>query len=319
MPLNVCKIYRYEAVAFYGLLELMVLNEQRIPVPQPRLPHPEAGEMFTRRLREFGALICKGPCVLGNGPVYAMPADASHPDTPGKIERIKGDARKGRPLALTIPFEAFLSHIDLAYIKDSRLKGLFSNPHMATQRFGGWTFIKMLSNKQARRELPPCVISSESGTVQDFSPAGHTTAEKFLGAVMMSGVRLPVMTSVNPSGMPEYVTEEEAQEFANEYKLPFLPNHPSWAARRKPKGSYPVLDVTADSLRVARQGFLSRGLMDALLAGLPVEWPENTKHSNYPESVLTHEDLPMHDRALEGPQLRAALLPHIVHGLPESL
>lgn len=275
--------------------------------------------MFTRRLLEFGALISKGPGVLGNGPVYGMPADASHPDTAAKIEEIKGEARRGRPLGLTIPFETFLSHIDLAYIKDSRLRNLFSNPPMVTGRFGGWAFIKMVASSRARRELPSCVISSENGTLQDFSPAGHTTAMRFLSAVTMSGVRLPVMTSANPSGKPEYVTEEDAREFAEEYELPFLPNAPSWAARRKPKGSYSVLEITQDSVRVARQGFLSHRLMDALLAGLPVEWPENVKQSNYPENVLTHEDLPTRDRSLEGPQLRAALLPHIINGLPEPL
>ena len=301
-------------------LDIMVLNEQQTFVPQPRFPHLESDTVsFHRQIREFGALICKGPGVMGNGPVYAMPADASRADTAERIEEIKGEARKGRPLALTIPFESFLSQVNTSYIKDSRLQNLLQNPSLATYRFGGWAFIRMAASRAARHEMPECVVSKENGTIQNFSPVGHATALKFLGSATRAGVRLPVMTSANPSRKPEYVDEQAAQEFAKEHNLPFLPNTPSWAERSKPKGSYPVLEVTAGSLKVVRQGFLSRELIEGLLSDLPVEWPEEVKESNYPDSILTLHDLSAPERSLRGAELRRAVLHHVIYGTPGTM
>lgn len=294
------------------------MTKSETHIPLPRDPHESARypEPWTV-IRKIGILAREGPAVYGNGPVHGIVADGGNPEIPTRIRAIKGERRgSGQPLGLVVPFDRFLPHIDVGRIKHPDLQTLFHNPGAMTKLFGGLVFIRAAATERAKTQLPPCIISSEHGTIQNYSSIGNTRTTLFLMYADRAGVRLPVMTSANRSGEErEIVDTEPARQFAEEHGLPFVPNPADFSENRKPKGSYPVLAITPDSLQIVRQGFLSNGLMDALLAGYPVERPDDMKPSAYPEGILDTADLPVSQQGLTGPELRRALLPYVATGM----
>jgi hypothetical protein len=283
-----------------------MILERDVFIPLPREPHEQE-----RTFQYAASRLVDEMVVFGNGPVYAVIGNGAHENLQTQIKALKGDRGTRQPVGLSLQFEQFLPYVDDSEVKDDSIRSLLKDPAELTSRIGGLSFVRAQATMEAQDALPPCTISEDGTTIQNYSPIGNPRTTRFLDSALRKGVDFPVITSANKSGEPEIVGTEAAIEFAQQASLPFVPNTYVSEGRDKPKGSYPIIEVGAAELIIIRNGFLGEGIMDALLAGYPTTRADNVRQTNYPEGVLSFDNLPPEARRLIGFELRRLILPYL--------
>lgn len=257
-----------------------------------------------------------GLLVYDNFTVYALAGNANNENLQEDIRHIKGEARGiKQPVGWTRPFdERTLAAIDISAIEDRRLQGLLRDPHELTARIGALSFIRAGADLEwkEKESIPDCIIPPDGATVQLYSPVGAKPTERLISAAIKKGIE-PVMTSANVSGQPEITTGTDAIDFAAQSSSPLVVaiNRSDEDKSDRPLGSYPVICVEEDRLKIVRPGCFAPEILQAALNDFPVELAADFQTPNYPANVLGFSDLPTDLQDMKGTEFRLGLLAHL--------
>ena len=113
-------------------------------------------------------------------------------------------------------------------------------------------------------EIPSAMISrSSDGTpiLQNWDPEGHEPTLLLLEEMYKKGVKYPAVTSMNYSGTPELVTEEEGTAFSEQAGIPLFLTDPQ--DPKRVQGSYTILGIHQQGVELVRDGNIPASLFNA--------------------------------------------------------
>ncbi len=207
--------------------------------------------------------------------------------------RIKGERRKNRPLAASLPSRLVVSLVDASMIPDP-LRPIFLDADELSAHLGSLCFIRLPITDEAARQLPEVLVShTENGTpiLQNWDPTGHEAALDLVDKLLALEVCYPAITSMNISGQPEIVKQDQGIAFATSTGIPmFLVDHQDKGLVR---GSYTILAVDSHGVTVVREGNIPSDMLGAIL-----NKPLNHSHivaSKFPQPIIDHSSIDTRD------------------------
>lgn len=220
------------------------------------------------------------------------------------IYQIKGERRGGRPVGTTLPAAEFIEKLNPDDISSS-LHGLMLNMDELARRLGSLCFIRAPIKDEVGESLPERLVSrSDDGTywIQNWLPEGCRSARHWMESIGEQGISLPVATSMNVSGEPEIVDQEEGRKFARARGVPMFLADPDDPGRAR--GSFPILQVDSAGIKLLREGHFTAKLFQLLLSGWHIDL------SHYQTAKYPVAELPQASAELgkEPSQLRRTLL-----------
>ncbi|MBI2040227.1 hypothetical protein HYT18_04075 [Candidatus Microgenomates bacterium] len=263
----------------------------------------KVGSLLKREDRNLAAiLLAKGEIGgIFNRGVCALWFDGGNLKAVRKIWKIKGEGRKGRPVALTIGSEEFVPMIDENALSE-KVRNLLYAPDFK-QRVGSLCFIRAPLKASYQNLLPDHAKSFEAEgicMIQNWDPHGHDPTEQFLDEARRLGVKHPAVTSMNITGEREIVDQNEGKNFCQDHHIPIFLNDPQ--AHPKHLGSYTIFTFGAHGIRLERDGNIPGKFFENIF-GMPVDM-EVTKKPNYPQLEFPP---PLFEN-LTGSKLREAIL-----------
>ena len=252
-------------------------------------------------LRDGGAF---GSLVRG---VCAVWVDGRNSDAVEAVYRIKGEQRGRRPFGVIISAERLSKLVDLSRVAPST-RGLLSDPDDLGNRIGSLCFIRYPVADSVAASLPEWVVSqTDDGThwVQSWMPDGWAGPRLLIDALNSAGVDLPIVTSMNVSGQPELVDQEEGLRFSATHGITLFLADPD--APGAVKGSFPILAFDASGIKLAREGHFPGYLFDALLNRWHVDRTDS-QPAQYP-LVATHSEASA--RKIAPHVLRTEIIEHL--------
>jgi hypothetical protein len=237
-------------------------------------------------------LIAQGkPVGIFNRGVCAIWGDAQNEDFIESVALIKGEERRGRPLGASLPSDKMVSYINFDLISQD-LRSLFLDATELSQRLGSLCFIRIPITEEAAGKLPSSLVSRDNGIpiLQNWDPYGHFPTADLIRRVMSKGVDFPGCTSMNPSGVPEFVDQKEGEKFSAEKDIPMFLEDPSDPGITK--GSYSIISVGNDGAKLIRDGNVPGNVINKVLGSLDMTNASLAKHPqpNIPEGILAHEN-----------------------------
>jgi len=223
-----------------------------------------------RRVVENGAVVG-----VNNASVWALAGDADHPDFGNRLYFDIKQRSGNKAVGTFLRSVYFRDLIDFDRIPDS-VKPLLEDPDTLEATLGDLSFLRVPARQQKvdamSDHLRRYVISQafEDGQrvsyVQGYFAAAPTPFLNFEQALVAQGAGFPAISSMNFSGKPEIVSDDEAAAFSAHHDIDSLsgvgePNPLSY-------GSYPILAVTAGGLECVRRGNISKAIMERVLAPL---------------------------------------------------
>lgn len=261
------------------------------------------GSLLSREDRKKAATeVAKGNAVgIFNRGVCALWFDGGNNKAVKRIWKIKGEGRKGKPVALTLDLEEFIPMIDTDFLPDD-VKTLIVSPDFKS-RVGSLCFIRAPIKPQHQKSVPDHVKSFEPDgicMVQNWDAYGATPTEKFLNKVRNLGVKHPAVTSMNITGQLEIVDQKEGERFCKKNGIQVFLKDPK--AHPKHVGSYTIFTFDRGGIRLERDGNIPGRLFEKIL-GISI----NAKHarkSNYSQLKFPKRLL----KNLTGAKVREAIL-----------
>lgn len=224
--------------------------------------------------------------------------------------RIKGESRKNRPLATVLSGRLVVSLVDATMIPDP-LHPIFLDADALSDQLGSLCFIRLPITDEAARQMPEAIVShTDDGTpiLQNWDPTGHEAALDFVDKLLALGVYYPAITSMNISGHPEIVEQEQGIAFADSAGIPmFLVDHEDKGLVR---GSYTILAVDSRGVVVVREGNIPSEVLGVILN-------ESLNHrdavsSKFPRPMIDYSTIDMGDpKAIRKSLIRQL---HMRHG-----
>jgi hypothetical protein len=181
-----------------------------------------------------------------------------------EILRIKGEKRLNRPLGATFLAEKFIPLVDKGHLTFSN--SLFANEEDLVSRIGSLCFIRAPLKKSDLSNVPDSLISkSKDGIpiIQNWLPEGHRPTFLLVKLMHKLGIRCPAVTSMNISGQPEIVSQNEGILFSKDKNIPLFLYDPR--DKELVKGSYTILGLTKGKVKLIRDGNIPGYLFDYLL------------------------------------------------------
>ncbi len=208
--------------------------------------------------------------VLGRS-VASIWLDAASEEGVAAVYRIKGAQRAGMPLGMVLTADDLPRLIDPDLIAPE-LRPLFLDGRDLAARLSTLVWIRFPLRRAAADGLPACLFSTAAdGTrwgqcwITDLGDAHGV----LVAGLTENGVRLIAPTSMNASGEPEIVEAEDAAQFCARHGMSlFLPD-PDDA--RAVQGSYPIIEVNREGLRLVREGHFPSYLLSYLLGGIDLQ------------------------------------------------
>lgn len=227
------------------------------------------------------------------------------PDGATKIQMIKGEKRKGRPLTTILEATELIPLLDRASIPQT-LRPIFLDEAELNSRLGAIVLLRLPVLPQAAASLPDFMTSRSADGLywlQSFLTDGNPAAQLLVRELKNAGVDLPAATSMNVSGQPEIADQEEALAFSRDHGLNMLLQEPHTSDNVV--GSYPILGVGSEGAVLLRQGHFPGELFRDLLDTPHIDMSQ-TPPPHYPirEAVIER----FKDHNLRGRALRQALL-----------
>lgn len=203
------------------------------------------------------------PVAFENGGVMAIWGDGRSDKFIKTVWSIKGEGRKGRPMALTLKSKDFVKLIDHQQIHPSQRAKLKDYDRL-TRTSGSLFFWRVPINSVAVGNLPGHVVSEDAGiyVIQNWDPVGHKPAENFIREMEQIGIVLPAITSLNVTGEPEIVDAGEAEIFCREHGIFLLLDSND---KRVRKGSYPIVQASLEGLKLVRHGNIPHEIIESVL------------------------------------------------------
>lgn len=215
--------------------------------------------------KKAAVLISQGkPIGAFNRGVCAIWGDGSSPAFTESVSEIKGEKRGHRPLAASLTTKEFVSLLDPNKIPPELHSTFFDADELAA-RTGSLCFFRGPITEAAAIKIPNSMVSRVDGVpvIQNWDSRGHRPTSALLRTVRNLGVRFPAVTSMNMSGEPEITDQGEGVKFAEEANIPFFLLDPD--DQKKAVGSYTIIDVAAEGLRLIREGNIPSELLVELL------------------------------------------------------
>lgn len=275
-------------------------------MPQRKI---KVGSILNQKHRnEAARLLAKGEIVgVFNRGVCALWFNGGDIKAVKRIWQIKGEARLGRPIALTLDLEEFIPMIDVDLLP-TQLQDLIKSPDFKL-RVGSLCFIRAPLKEKHQRSIPEHAKSFEGNgicMIQNWDAHGHTPTEQFLNEVKNLGVEYPAVTSMNITGQPEIVNQKEGEEFCKRHGiLAFLKDpkaHPGHL------GSYTIFTFGQDGIKLERDGNIPAKLFEKIF-DLTFD-TKGAKKSNYPQLKFPKRIF----KNLTGAQIRQAILLYLQRG-----
>lgn len=267
-------------------------DEHKLEAGKPSSYPTEIASVWDSEARQQAATYALQGDAIGtyNRGVCAIWGDGANTAYTERVAHIKGELRGERPLAASLRTHDFVQMLDPQKIPED-LHALFLKADELASRTSSLCFIRGPITEAAAAEVPASMISRLSdGTpvLQNWDPEGHEPTLLLLEEMYKVGIRFPAVTSMNPSGTPEYVTEEDGIRFSREQSIPLFLTDPK--DPRKVIGSYTILGVHQRGIEVVRDGNIPARLIQQLL-GVPLDF-SNTKppkhpQATFPESLVT--------------------------------
>lgn len=211
-------------------------------------------------------LLAKGQLIaVFNRGVNAIWLDGSNPKAVERVPKIKGESRIGKPLALTIPFSQLLKFTDLNKISPEGRRILESTKNLSKE-LGSLCFIKVPAKIDRISNLPKCAVFKDGEGeywVQSWDPHGHPNTEHLLKKAYELGVKYPVVTSMNNSGEPESVNQEDGERFCNNKGIKIYLRDEK--ADPVFVGSYSIITFTKAGIELTRDGNIPGIVLEKLL------------------------------------------------------
>lgn len=254
----------------------------------------------TEDRREAAGFLAAGEVVgVFNRGVCALWFDCANPKAVKKIWQIKGEGRKSRSLSLTIKLEEFLAMVDSGKLH-ADVRNLINGGDFQS-KVGSLCFIRAPIKKEYEEDIPHHAKNYSDGVcmVQNWDAHGHEPVEEFLNEVRKKGVKYPAVTSMNLTGQPEIVSQEEGEQFAQKMGLPIFLKDPQ--AHPRHVGSYTIFTFGRKGIILDRDGNIPAGLFGKIF-GLPID-AEKAKKPNYPQL-----NFPEMIKNLSGIKAREAIL-----------
>ena len=262
--------------------ERISTNNQREETAPP-IP-TEIASVYDTAAREKAAQILTEGGVIGsyNRGVCAIWANGADAHAVERIAHIKGELRGERPLAGSLRTKDFVALLDPSKIPP-HLHDILLNADKLAASTSSLCFIRGPITPEATKQVPASMISRlADGTpiLQNWDPEGHEPTLLLLEEMYKKGIRYPAVTSMNPSGIPEYVTEEDGISFSEQSHIPMFLTDPK--DPRKVQGSYTILGIHSSGIEVVRDGNIPAKLIERLL-DVPLDY-SNTKAPKHPQA-----------------------------------
>lgn len=221
------------------------------------------------------------PVGIYNRGVCAIWGDGNNYKFYKKVTTIKGEKRAKRPLATTLRTSDFIRLIDDAKIPPS-LHSVLLDAGSLAERIGSLCFLRMPIKKEFALKFPDYIVSQNTKgqfEMQNWDAAGHSQTHSFIELLLEMGVTLPAVTSMNYTGSPEIVDQDEGIEFAKKagIKLFLIDEKDPGVA----KGSFTILGVGKNGLTVIRDGHVPGHVFPYLLevkvdtkTAIPAKFPQ---------------------------------------------
>lgn len=219
-----------------------------------------------------------------------------------KINRIKGEKRIGRPIALTVGFEKLIKMIDLKNLSKDVHEFLNLSEDLKKE-LGSLCFLRLPVKKKFAGELPVAALHTDKNStiwLQNWDPHGHNSSESLVFAAQQKGVKYPAVTSMNISGKPEIVDQDEAEKFCRENSIGLYLRDPN--AHPGLVGSYTIITFSKKGVELTRDGNIPGKIIAMIFNNKLIS--KNAKKSNYPQ-----RDFPGHlTSGLNSKGIRMAIL-----------
>lgn len=210
-----------------------------------------------------------------------------------EVRRIKGEARGHRPLGASMLADGFVALLDRSEIPPP-LRHILLNARELSRRLGSLCFVRAAVREDVVSRLPPSIVSRGAGgrpVVQNWDPRGHRPVFLLIQEMLREGIVYPAVTSINVSGQPEIVDQNEGIAFSARAGIPLFLADPN--ARGDVRGSYTILGVGRDGVELARDGNLPRSafeqLLDTPIRGTPPAGPRFPQAA-FPPSLAARLD-----------------------------
>jgi hypothetical protein len=122
-------------------------------------------------------------------------------------------------------------------------------------------------------------------------PDGHPSISALVREFKEVSVNLPGASSMNVSGQPEIVDQEEALEFSRDHGIPYLLQDPN--PSHKAEGSFPILNIGPDGVILLREGHFPGELFQDLLGYGEIDL-SHAKTAEYPISPAIRKHFTNH-------------------------
>ncbi|MDO8515395.1 MAG: hypothetical protein Q7S14_02755 [bacterium] len=189
-----------------------------------------------------------------NRGVWALAGDGKNGKFINNVYKIKGQSRKGNPLAAFINSRRLMPLVDKSKVHDS-LQNLFLDPLKYSRWFGSLCFFRLPITSEAVKIIPKDMVSFlENGTavLQNWDPAGHVPAENVVAAMEEEGIEFHAITSFNFHGEPEIVDDQIAIEFAKKSGVKLVLVDPE--NKKKTQGGYTIFSLVEKEVHLVRHG-----------------------------------------------------------------
>lgn len=241
----------------------------------------KVGSLLSKKDRDQAAsLVAKGQIAgIFNRGVCALWFDGGNLTAVKKIWAIKGEGRRGKPIALTLSLKELIPMIDLSKLPPDVQK-FFSSPDLKS-KIGSLCFIRAPLKDSHFRLIPDHAKSFDGGVcmIQNWDSHGHAPTEVFLKKVRQLGVAHPAVTSMNVTGQREIVNQQKGAQFCQDHGIPIFLKDPQ--AHPFHIGSYTIFTLGRNGIKLERDGNIP-GKLFSKIFGLPIDL-KNAKKPNYPQ------------------------------------
>ncbi len=221
------------------------------------------------------------------------------------LYRIKGEARGGRPVGTILTASAFIDMLQPDRIAPSA-RTLMLDGQVLASRLGSICFIRAPMKAELSESLPDRLFSKTDDWtywIQNWLPEGCRPASPWIDAMREKDILLPAASSMNVSGEPEIADQEEGRAFCEAKGVPIFLADPENPGRAR--GSFPILQIDEERIRLLRSGHFDPNLFRTLLAGWDIDI------SSYQDAKFPLVDIPQGGTIDDPGELRQRLLEHL--------
>lgn len=275
----------------------------------------KVGSIWNPIDRQDAAGVIKDGGIVGvfNRGVNALWINGQNQEAVTTLQAAKGEARAGRPVALTIGFERLVEMIDSDVLTDEVRRFLEVTQNLKAH-LGSLCFLRVPLKHNFIKVVPLSSLSTDTqgrSWIQTWDPFGHQPTEDLIKGAESLGVEFPAVTSMNISGQPEIVDQNMGEEFCRESGIPVYLRDPK--IHDKIRGSYTIITLGERGIEVTRDGNIPYRVIQPIF-NLPFSTDSMAlpkyPQMEFPESLI---------EGLSAREIRTAILRYVSGESPQEV